>query len=162
VEISIMNKDEQIEAVRAELGLLNDAVASLDEPALTTPGIGDWSIREVMAHIAGWARLDTRILQRLARGERPLPEGEEYGTGDERNPGFAADAKGKSGALVIGEVHHAFDALLEAAASLPAERFEEGRTAQRIMESDGAGHLAEHRREIEAFIATLGSGNAAP
>jgi hypothetical protein len=49
----------------------------------------------------------------------------------------------------------AFEELLAAASELPEDRFEQGRTAQRIMESDGSGHLAEHRREIEAFVASL-------
>jgi hypothetical protein len=150
-----MNKYEQIEAVRHELRRLDETIGGLDEGALTAVGIDQWSIREVIAHITGWALLDTRILQRLARGERPLPEGEEYGTGEERNPGFASEARTRSGAEIIAEMRGAFEELLAAASELPEDRFEQGRTAQRIMESDGSGHLAEHRREIEAFVASL-------
>jgi len=149
-----MNKDAQIDAVREELRLLGETLAGLDERTLTSAGMDAWSIREVIGHITGWALIDTDILRRLARGERPLPEGEEYGTGDERNPGFAAAASTKSGAAVIDEMQRAFAVLLEAASQVPEERFEQGRTAQRIMESDGAGHLAEHRREIQAYLAS--------
>ncbi|MEX0749562.1 MAG: DinB family protein [Dehalococcoidia bacterium] len=146
-----MDKRQQIDAVRNELALLLAATGGLDEAALTIPGIGEWSVREVIAHITGWALLDTRILQRLARGERPLPEGEEYGTGEERNPGYAAEARTKTAAAVIDELRAAFAALIDAAEALPEERFEQGRTAQRIMQSDGSDHMAAHRREIEEF-----------
>lgn len=66
------------------------------EQALTAPGIGEWSVREVLAHITGWTLIDTSIMRRLARGERPLPKGEKYGTGDTRNANFAAEAASKS------------------------------------------------------------------
>lgn len=150
-----MNKDAQIAAVRRELRRLDQTIAGLDERALTAIGIDAWCIRDVIAHITGWALIATRILQRITRGERPLPEGEEYGTGEERNPGFAAEARTKAAAAVLDDMHTAFAELLEAAARVPEKRFERGRTAQRIMETECAAHLAEHRREIEAYLAAL-------
>jgi hypothetical protein len=94
-------------------------------------------------------------MHRLARGERPLPEGEDRGTGESRNPGFAAAATKKSAATVINELHTTFDAFVAAAEAVPEERFAEGRTAYRIMQEDGYEHVKNHRAEIEAYRSTV-------
>ena len=149
-----MDKHHQTEQAQQEFARLMQAIAGMDEAALTAPGIGDWSVREVLAHIAGWAQIDTEILRRIARGERPLPEGEDYGTGESRNPGYAAAAAAKSGGGVIAEARLAFDAFIAAAQAVPDERFADGRTAQRVMQDSGLAHIREHRAEIESYRAS--------
>jgi DinB family protein len=151
----MMGKREQIARTREEFTRLMDAIAGLDEQELTTPDIDQWSVREVLAHIAGWTRLDTQIMRRLARGERPLAEGEDYGTGESRNPGFAAEAGPKSAQAVIDDLVVVFDEFLTAAEAVPGDRFADGRTAQRIMHESASEHLKEHRAEIESWRKTL-------
>lgn len=150
-----MQKHEHIGRARREFAGLMDAITGMDEQALTAPGIGEWSVREVLAHITGWALIDTGIMRRLARGERPLPEGEEYDTGDTRNAGYAAEAASKSAATVSAELRAAFDAFIAAVEAVPEERFTEGRTAQRIMQESGCEHLKEHRAEVAAYRSTV-------
>ena len=150
-----MQKHEQIGQAREAFARLMDAVDGMDEQALTTPAIDVWSVREVLAHIAGWTLVYAGIMRRLARGERPLPEGEEYGTGDSRNPRYAAGAASKSAATVVAELRIAFDDFVAAAESVPEDRFSEGRTARRLMQESGLQHLHEHSAEIEAYRATL-------
>ncbi|MEX2245273.1 MAG: maleylpyruvate isomerase N-terminal domain-containing protein [Dehalococcoidia bacterium] len=146
-----MQKHEQIEGARTEFARLMDAIESMDEYAMTTPGMGEWGVREVLAHITGWTLIDTEILRRLGRGERPLREGEEYGTGDSRNPGFASAAAPKSAANVIAELRAAFDEFVAVAETLPEERFQEGRTVYRLMRDSAQQHLSEHCAEIESY-----------
>jgi len=150
-----MEKHEQIGQAREAFARLMDAIEGMDEQALTTPGIDVWSVREILAHIAGWTLVDTGIMRRLARGERPLPEGEEYGTGDSRNRGYAAGAASKSAATIVGELRVAFDEFVTAAESVPEDRFAEGRTAHRVMQESVWQHLREHSAEIETYRATL-------
>jgi hypothetical protein len=152
-----MQKHEQIGRAREAFARLLNAIDGMDEQALTTPGLDAWSVREILAHIAGWMLIDTRIMRRLGRGERPLPEGEQYGTGDSRNPGYAAGAASKSAAIVVDELRKAFDAFLSAAESVPEDRFSEGRTAQRLMQESALQHLHEHSAEIETYRAASGA-----
>jgi hypothetical protein len=42
------------------------------------PWCGTWGVREILAHITGWQRELTPVLERLARGERPIPDGVSY------------------------------------------------------------------------------------
>lgn len=144
-----MQKHDQIERARQEFAELMNAIAGLDEDELTVPGIGEWSVREVMAHIAGWTLIDTEIMRRLGRGERPLQEGEEYDI-DTRNAGYAAEAASKSAGAVNGELRTAFDEFIKAATAVSEDRFTEGRTAYRMMQGPAYEHLKEHRAEVEA------------
>jgi len=150
-----MEKYQHIDRVRGEFVALMDAISGLDERAMTVPAVGEWGLREVLAHIAGWTRIDTTIMRRLARGETPLPGDEEYGTGEGRNPGFAKDAAGKPVAAVVNDLHSAFGEFLAAAESVPEERFARGRTAHRVMEESAFAHIKEHRIEIESYRAKL-------
>ena len=149
-----MDKQQQIERSRAEFARLMGELAGKDESALTATAIDEWSVREVLAHIAGWLLLDADIMRRLARGERPLPEGEDRGSGDTRNPGYALADAAKSAATVIDELRAAFNEFITAAEAVPEERFADGRTSQRIMQGNGFAHVNEHREQIEAFFST--------
>lgn len=82
-----MQKHDQIERARQEFAELMTAIAGMDEDGLTVPGIGERSVRDVMAHLTGWTLIDLEIMRRLGRDERPLQEGEEYDI-DARNAGL--------------------------------------------------------------------------
>jgi hypothetical protein len=146
----------QIQRVRDEYDQLLASVAGLDEAALTARGIGDWGVREVLAHIAGWFSVDAELMRRIAAGEHPLPGGvEAYGSGETRNPEFAREASAKPASAVITELDAAFEEFIAAAEALPEERFAEGRMSQRILQGNGWEHMSEHRAEIEAYRAML-------
>ena len=146
-----MNKHEQLQRVRQEYRRLLASFAGLDEAALCAPDIGEWGVREVLAHLAGWLALDAELMRRIASGRHPLPDGPAaYGSGETRNPDFAREAATKTAADIIIGLHAAFAAFVAAAESLPEERFAEGRMSQRILQGNGWEHMAEHRTEIEA------------
>jgi hypothetical protein len=153
-----MDKRAQIQRVREEYDRLCASFSGLDEAALTARGIGEWGVREVLAHIAGWFALDAELMRRIGAGEHPLPNGVQgYGSGETRNPGFAREASTKPASEVIAELHAALTEFIAAAEALPQERFAEGRMSQRILQGNGWEHMAEHRAETEAYRKTLQS-----
>ncbi len=152
-----MQKHELIARARQELAEVMNAIAGLDDHALTLPGIHGWSMRDVIAHLTGWAHFDAEILRRLARGERPVPEGEAFDV-DERNADYAREAASNSPATVVADFRVAFDEFINAAIAVPEDRFTEGRTAYRMMQGPGYGHLKEHRVEILAYRSGLEGG----
>jgi hypothetical protein len=58
--------------------------------------LGTWSIKEIVAHMDGWHREMIPALERLARGERPIPDGVSYEDVDGWNARFATKAKGNA------------------------------------------------------------------
>jgi len=127
------------------------SVADLSDEQMSRRWFGDWGVREILAHIAGWHREMEQALLRISRGERPVPEGIDYNDADTWNAKFAADAAGKSGAEVLEDLRTSKEAFVAAAEMVPEDRFEEGRAAARIIETTGFGHYAEHLPPIREW-----------
>lgn len=144
---------------RAELtGRVNDgfqdlvaAVEDLNEEQMTERWFGDWGVREILAHVAGWHWEMQKALERISRGERPVPEGVDYNDADSWNARFAAGASGKSAREVLEDLRASKEAFVAAALNVPEDRFAEGRSVARIMETTGFGHYAEHLPAIREW-----------
>ncbi len=71
-----MDKAKLLDEMRTKYAALEDILAPLDETQMTTEGVnGDWSIKDVLAHITAWQH---RLLDRLhaaTRNEEPTLSG---------------------------------------------------------------------------------------
>ena len=131
-------------------GLL-DAVDGLSEEQLNGVWYGDWSVRDILAHVAGWHREEIAMLERMARGERPVPESADYTDDDAWNARFVARWRDAPAGDVLAELRASEEAYLAAASRLPEERFGEGRTAQRLVQQGCTEHYREHADEIREW-----------
>jgi hypothetical protein len=126
----------------------------LDDRAMERVFYGSWGVKDILAHIAGWQHEMTGALERMARGERPTPEGVDYSDSDAWNAKFASAMKAQNPSTVVAYLRQSFANYVRAARALPDDRFGEGKTANRLIETSGYGHYAEHRPAIEEFAAT--------
>jgi uncharacterized protein (TIGR03083 family) len=149
-------KDELLREADSEFAALRTAIAGLDEAALTRPWLGSWGVREVLVHISGWHREMTPALERLARGERPMPEGVSYDDFDAWNARFVAARAGVPVAEILEELERSHRAFVAAARRVPAERFGPGKTAARILDLSGPHHYREHAAQIRDWRAGAG------
>ncbi|MFA7249650.1 MAG: DinB family protein [Dehalococcoidia bacterium] len=148
---------------RAEL---IEAIAGLSEQERRERWADGWSLYEIVAHIAAWQDGFAAALECAVRGERP------------QVPGFdssLADATDRYNAIVAAAVtdvswedllsrletararHEA--AVRSVPAAIPADRFEDGRSARRLASS--ANHDREHIPEILAWRRRRGLQDAA-
>ena len=146
-----MSKDVLLREMEAGFAGLLDAVSGLSDEQLTRAWYGDWSVRDILAHVAGWHREEIAMLERMARGERPVPESADYTDDDAWNARFAAKWRAASAGDVLAELKASEEAYLAAASRLPEERFEEGRTAQRLVQQGCTEHYREHADEIREW-----------
>ena len=146
-----MSKDALLREMEAGFAGLLDAVSGLSDEQLTRAWYGDWSVRDILAHVAGWHREEIAMLERMARGERPVPESADYTDDDAWNARFAAKWRAASAGDVLAELKASEEAYLAAASRLPEERFEEGRTAQRLVQQGCTEHYREHADEIREW-----------
>ena len=82
------------------LGELDDAFAGLQATYKDLPEArkrvvmqGNWSVKDILVHIAGWHREMAGALSRIARGERAAPEGVDYSDFDAWNARFVEAAR---------------------------------------------------------------------
>ncbi len=69
-----MDKTSLINMIQTEFAQFESLIAPLSEEQLCkVPFKGEWSIKDIMAHIAVWEQICTRWLDECARGETPHP-----------------------------------------------------------------------------------------
>ena len=131
-----VTKNELLSAAAREYTALHDALKGLDEAHMTEVWLGVWSVRDIVAHISGWHRELGPALERMARGERPIAEGVSYDDVDGWNARFVAARRGASVADVLLELDRSHESFMRAAAAVPAERFQPGKTAWKIVDGN--------------------------
>jgi len=142
------------EAFNALLATIN----GLDDGAMSERFYDAWNVKDILAHIAGWQHTMKDAMERMARGEKPVPEGVDYSNADAWNAGFAAAMKAQSAATIVANLRQAYANYVRAARAIPEERYGEGKTINRLLEASGYGHIEEHLPAIKAFVAGRTAG----
>jgi hypothetical protein len=153
---------ERVDRLAAELSAARDefsaALERVDAELLTTPGLaGDWSAREVVAHLAHWDRWATRCV------EHPTTDGlASLVTGgwdvDAQNAEVAARAAGLSMEAVRDEEADAYAAFAAALAALGDDAGLDvaapwGGTLEIVIRENGPDHYREHSDHLRAWFA---------
>jgi hypothetical protein len=144
-------KQAVIQEVESEYAKFQDTIKGLERDKLDVVFYDQWSVKDIVAHMLGWEREMTEALRRIARGERPTPEGVDYGNGNEWNAKFSARLKQQLPTTVLaewGQVHAVFVKALKA---VPDDRFGEGKSVNRIAEGTASGHYREHAPPIQEW-----------
>ena len=149
-------KQELLNEAAREYKALHEALQGLNETQMTEVWLGTWSVRDIVAHIAGWHQEMAPALERLARGERPVHEGISYDDVDAWNERFTAARRTLTVADVLLELDKSHEAFLRAAAAVPGERFQPGKTAWKIVDGNSAHHYREHGEQIRAWRLSKG------
>jgi hypothetical protein len=68
-----LRKDELLSEIDRERGALDDALAGLTRRQMTTAGVtrGGWSVKDILAHVVEWQRMNLEWYAAGLRGERP-------------------------------------------------------------------------------------------
>jgi hypothetical protein len=132
------------------------ALSTADPQLLTAPGLsGDWSARELIAHLGYWTGHATEALHHAEQG-RTGEFGEDEMSVDERNAVVARVAAQTELATVRQREQAAYDALLTALQRAdPAwldERVAYGDSLEEVIRDDGADHYREHAADLRAWF----------
>jgi uncharacterized protein (TIGR03083 family) len=146
-----MSREDILKNLDAEFDALLQSVEGLTDDRMKQVWFGEWGVRDILAHVAGWHREMTGAFERIARGERPVPEGVDYSNADPINARFAEAQRSADANGIIAELKASKDAFVSAARQLPEDRFEEGKTAYRILHTTGIDHYQEHEPAIREW-----------
>lgn len=145
-------KKQLIAELNAAYGRFVNCVADLDERSFEQKWLdGRWGARELTAHHTGWLGQLSGGLERMSRGEKPTEQGVDWMDRQTWNDRFADRAKGKQKQEILDELNCAMDSFKEAAEKLPEERFEEGRTVDKMFDAAGIAHFKESAEMIQTW-----------
>lgn len=148
------SKAEELSAMDAAFERLIDIVRPVDDAHGTwKEAHGTWSVVNLLQHMDGWLREMTPALERLARGERPTPEGVDYSNFDAWNAKFVEVRGEQTVAEAIAAIEESYAAFRAAAEGVDAGRFGDNKTANRLVDASGTHHFNEHAGDIEKYLA---------
>lgn len=146
-----MSLDDLVTQLETSFAGLQDAVAGLTHQQKLQRWYGKWCVYDIFSHIIGWHHEMDDAFERIARGERPVPEGLDYSKSDEWNDRFVDTWVQSSGVAVEQELETSKDIFVKAARLVPEDKFEDGRAAFRIMHTTAIDHYAEHAKDIREW-----------
>lgn len=149
------DKASAIKELQDEYENFRRALKGLEPEQLSRPFLDGWSVKEIVAHVMGWEQEMVAALERMARGERPTPEGVDYSDGDAWNAKFEAQMAAISPQTVLATWRQAHMNYVNAAKDVPEERYGERdgkpQTVNRLLQTSGTGHYEEHAEAIREW-----------
>jgi len=133
-----------------------DALAEVDADLVTTPGVmEDWSVRDLVVHVAAWAEHGASALELATTGR-----GSEFGYSkadtDSMNVRILADARTTSPSAALLRETDAFDGFRARIAALDASLLAtvlgNGDTVEAVIRYDGPDHYAEHTAHLRGWF----------
>jgi len=153
-----MSIDGLVDELTVEREAFLDAVESVELELVTVPGVvADWSVRDLVVHVAYWAEHATEAL-RLADGGRGQEFAYDTAQTDAMNARLLEDSQQMTPDAAVEREDRAFAAFAAAILALdPALldlRLGNGDTVAEVIGYDGAEHYREHAAHLRAWFAS--------
>jgi uncharacterized protein (TIGR03083 family) len=157
-----MTKHELLEAIRKEREAFEIAFAGLTAEQMIAPGVmGEWSVKDILGHVAMW---ESRLVTILYSIERDVAPKMLHGPveADRVNAESYAEQRDRPLERILSDFHAVHGQLLKRLDSVKErdltdpKRFTwmEGEPLEKLIASDTFEHYGEHRPAIEAWRAT--------
>ena len=162
-----MNKQELIQRIETDWARLQASLDGLSEEQLHTPGVvGEWTIKDVLAHIAAW---QTRLIAAMFKAEKGLiPDTTSGGlTVDKLNAQWYREMKDRSFDQVWEDLDASYHQILARLENWSEKdlfepkhfKWMKGAPFERYLAGDSFEHYVEHAAQIEAWRKQLTMNN---
>jgi hypothetical protein len=160
VETGVVGRDALVAELDAAREEFLAALADVDADLATAPGVvGEWSVRDLVLHVAFWSEHAAGALQLAADGR-----GQEFDYSTDRtdamNARVFAESQSVAPAAALKREETAFGALRERLSRLDPElldlRLGNGDTVAEVVRYDGPDHYAEHTAHLRAWFTEAG------
>jgi hypothetical protein len=133
-----------------------ESYAGLSDSQILEPGVqGNWSVRDILAHVTTWEEEALKHLPVILEGGRPPRYSTMYGGID----AFNARMTQRKRHLSLSEVRRQFEEvhgrLIDYVRHAPEELFVEETRFRRRLRLDAYGHYSKHARAIRAWVKGL-------
>ena len=158
-----IDKASILDQMRTKYAMLEEILTPLDNVQMTTAGVnGDWSIKDVLAHMTAWHYRLLNILHAAGRNEEPAISGpasdEEV---DRLNEHFYQENKLRSLDEVLNDFRSSYLQIVEEVHALNEEDLLDpqrfawmgGVPLWRVLAGDTYDHYEEHSPSIQAWLA---------
>jgi hypothetical protein len=144
-----MKKQQLIEKIEKSWAAFKDAYAGLPEDQLMERGVtGDWSIKDILAHVNAWEEEALKYLPHILEGGRTPRYSVLYGGIDAFNAQMTASKRQLTLAEVRGLVDETHRRLIDYLCCVPEEHFSSETRFRRRLRLDTYSHYPIHTQAI--------------
>jgi DinB superfamily len=132
---------------------LKEAYAGLSDAQLTEPGVtGDWSVKDILAHVTTWEREALTHLPLITAGGRP-PRYVRYGGIDAFNAKMTEQKRGLSLSRVLTQLDDTHAHLMDFVRRTPEAHGTRDARFRRRLRLDTYSHYPQHAKAIREWRA---------
>lgn len=162
-----MTKDELLAHLEQENAQFEALLAEIGPARMEDPGVaGNWSAKDVVAHLTGWRRRTVARLEAALRGDDNLPPlwPAHLQTDDDINAWMHERDKNLSVDEVLAQSRQVFDGMVAALAAMPEDALQEaGRfpwmDGHALSDANFFGHFHdEHEADLRAWATSRRAG----
>ena len=147
-----MKKQQLLNKLEQAWAAFNESYAGLTDEQLTTPGVtGDWSVKDILAHVSWWEEEALKHLPTILQGGRPPRYSVLYGGIDAFNARMTEQKRGLELSEVLKQLDEIHLRLVEYVQNAPEEQLASDTRFRRRLRLETYGHYAIHARAIREW-----------
>jgi hypothetical protein len=147
-----MNREQLLHKLDVAWDALKASYAGLQESELTESGVvGDWSVKDILAHVTTWEEEALKYLPIIAGGGKPPRYAVQYGGLDAFNALKSEQKRGLSLHDVLRQLDETHRQLMELVSSAPEEQFTRDTPFRHRLRLDTYSHYPIHARMIKEW-----------
>lgn len=144
-----MKKQQLFNQLEQTWAAFQESYAGLSEAQLNEPGVtGDWSVKDILAHVSCWEAESLQHLPLILQGERPPRYSQRYGGIDAFNALMTEQGRQRSLAEVLAQLEETHRRLMAYLESVPEELFKTETRFRRRLGWDSYKHYPIHTQAI--------------
>jgi DinB superfamily len=148
---SIMKKHQVFQKLEQAWAALKESYTRLSDAQLTEPGVmGEWSIKDILAHVTTWEEEALKYLPLIHTGGRP-PRYIQFGGIDAFNAQMAEQKRDLALTDVLRQLDETHRRLLDYLHSVPEEHFTRETPFRHRLRLDTYSHYPLHARAIQEW-----------
>jgi hypothetical protein len=144
-----MNRQQLLNKIEKAWAELKESYAGLSDAQLTEPGVtGDWTVKDILAHVTTWEEESLKYLPLILQGGRPPRYSVNYGGIDAFNAQMGEQKRGLSLTGVLSQLDETHHRLIDFVQSAPEEQITQETRFRRRLRFDTYRHYREHASAI--------------
>ncbi len=147
-----MDRQQLLKTLDKAWAALKESYAGLSDAQLTEPGVmGDWSVKDILAHVTTWEEEALKYLPLLITGGRPPRYASQYGGIDAFNALMTDQKRGLALAKVLRQLDATHRQLIAYLQHVPEKAFTRETRFRRRLRLDTYSHYPLHAKAIREW-----------
>jgi uncharacterized protein (TIGR03083 family) len=147
-----MNRQQLLQKLDQAWAQIKESYAGLSDSQLTEPGVmGDWSVKDILAHVTWWEEEALKHLPLIIKEGRPPRYSTQYGGIDAFNALMTERRQDLSLADVLQQQEETHRRLIDYLQSAPEEQFTRETRFRHRLRLDTYSHYPKHAKAIREW-----------